>query len=387
MNEASRKSEEPNLPGFDAPISSPGSAAGISPSVSPDGGTTKSGPAPALASPTAPPASKKETPTSATSGPTSSGSSRSAALNTSLANRLRARLSTVGSIEYKQTWKELVTPSGTPYWAHTASARTIYVNVSTGALLSPVPTPAARDWKNAGLKESAVARKENGHAQPLTEIAQLAAFNTPRATDGSNGGPNQANGALSADVALAAWPKTPAACDGEGGTFDVMKALRENLNPKAKLRDWALVAGFPTAKVTDTHGDKPHGQGGQGLHTVAQMASWNTMSVEDAARDGSLEGWMKYVNNGQTSQSRLRNQVHTAIRGEILDLFFVPTGRRVVLAPEFSLWLMGFPEAWVTAAPGAKDWLEAQAALALEYSKDPATPSSPSSPPSSSAPS
>jgi hypothetical protein len=37
-----------------------------------------------------------------------------------------------------------------------------------------------------------------------------AGWNTPRATDGSHGGPNQAGGALSADAAMTGWP-TPAA--------------------------------------------------------------------------------------------------------------------------------------------------------------------------------
>jgi len=34
--------------------------------------------------------------------------------------------------------------------------------------------------------------------------------------------------------------------------------------------------------------------------------------VEDAGREGSLEGWTKYAEEGQTSQARLRNQAHTA---------------------------------------------------------------------------
>jgi hypothetical protein len=103
-----------------------------------------------------------------------------------------------------------------------------------------------------------------------------------------------------------------------------------------------------------------------------QMAAFKTPMANDSIRRGSVEPGEKTLNN-QAAQTL----------GVILDLFFVPTGKRVVLAPEFSLWLMGFPEEWVRAAPGAKDWLEAQAALALECSKDRETPSSPSLPPSS----
>jgi hypothetical protein len=49
----------------------------------------------------------------------------------------------------------------------------------------------------------------------LGRVAWQAGWNTPRATDGSNGGPNQANGALSADVSLAGWP-TPQLSDQYG---------------------------------------------------------------------------------------------------------------------------------------------------------------------------
>ena len=234
--------------------------------------------------------------------------------------------------EYNHKLKQIKTPGGRNLTAVTASARTIYVNVSTGALLS-------------GL-------------------------NTPRASDGSNGGPNQ--------VLLGSWPKTPAACDGEGGTFDVMKALRENLNPKAKLRDWALVAGFPTTTTRDSKGtDAPGRRGALSLCEIAAIASWSTPQASD-----NCEGARTHPDSPQKCLGRdIRTFLSTP--GPITDLFFVPTGKRVVLAPEFSLWLMGFPEAWVRAAPGAKDWLEAQAKLELECSRDRETPSSPSLPPSS----
>ena len=311
--------------------------------------TEKSGPEAVLASPTRRRASKKETPTSATFGLRSSSSSKSDVLNLSLANKLRARLSTVGSIEYTQTWKELATPSGRRYWAHTASARTIYVNVSTGALaLAACPTPNAHDTHNQGQNRE------------KTESHRFI---------GVNGASRGAD--LPEIVKLMAWPKTPAACDGEGGTFDVMKAIRENLNPKAKLRDWALVAAFPTNTSRDAKNvglpesaaRRKEAGHAQPLNEVAQMCGFNTPRATDGS-NGAL-----YPDAAKTL-------------GVILDLFFVPTGRRVVLAPEFSLWLMGYPEAWVIAAPGAKDWLEAQAALVLEYSRDRETPSSPSSPPS-----
>ena len=56
-------------------------------------------------------------------------------------------------------------------------------------------TPASTHGYGPGRK---IQLKLPGHAQ-------LTNWNTPRATDGSNGGPNQAGGALSADAALANW--------------------------------------------------------------------------------------------------------------------------------------------------------------------------------------
>lgn len=102
--------------------SSQASAAGPSPSATPDGQTTApSGQAPAPANPTPKRAGRKATPTPGTCGPTSIGSSESLNLTCALASRLQVQLATVGSMEYRQTWKLKATPAGRWYWAHTAS--------------------------------------------------------------------------------------------------------------------------------------------------------------------------------------------------------------------------------------------------------------------------
>ena len=256
--------------------------------------------------------------------------------------------------EYNHKLKQIKTPGGRNLTAVTASARTIYVNVSTGALLSGVPSPSVGG--------------STGGRVPMPGTSS-----TGKRPDGK-----KAQMGLQTIAQLASWPKTPAACDGEGGTFDVMKALRENLNPKAKLRDWALVAGFPTTTTRDSKGtDAPGRRGALSLCEIAAIASWSTPQASD-----NCEGARTHPDSPQKCLGRdIRTFLSTP--GPITDLFFVPTGKRVVLAPEFSLWLMGFPEAWVRAAPGAKDWLEAQAKLELECSRDRETPSSPSLPPSS----
>ena len=236
--------------------------------------------------------------------------------------------------EYNHKLKQIKTPGGRNLTAVTASARTIYVNVSTGALI-------LKDWATAT-------------ASKLTQSGELTnADGTP-------------------------W-------DGTSKPWQNGKPVTTALTDQVKL------AGFPTASVGDTTSTnetvaeweersrkaKKTNPNLGGLHMklgiVAQLAGFPTTTT---TRDSKSEGKDGPNRTGAPSLPAL-------VRGVILPLFFVPTGRRVVLAPEFSLWLMGFPEAWVTAAPGAKDWREAQAELELECSREAGTPSSPSLPPSS----
>jgi len=94
-------------------IFSPESASGVTPSDSPDGPMTDLfGQVVALASLSLAPALDLAPPTNATSGPTGSISSASAALQSSLENRLKQQLTTAGSTLFKLTWKVKTTPAG-----------------------------------------------------------------------------------------------------------------------------------------------------------------------------------------------------------------------------------------------------------------------------------
>jgi hypothetical protein len=122
--------------------SSPGSASGATLCAKPDGPTTgPSGREVALASRSAPQASKKALLTSVISGPLGSISSASAALQLSLVNRLQAR--STGSILYRLTWKARTTPLGRQICALRASAARTSGNDFTGWV-----TAASRDWKD-----------------------------------------------------------------------------------------------------------------------------------------------------------------------------------------------------------------------------------------------
>lgn len=82
--------------------------------------------------------------TSGTSGQPGTISSTSAALQISLASRLRARLDSAGSTLFKLTWKDRVTPSGRPIFALRASGRRTSGNDCTS--LEPWSTPRANKW-------------------------------------------------------------------------------------------------------------------------------------------------------------------------------------------------------------------------------------------------
>ena len=103
------------------------------------------------------------------------------------------------------------------------------------------PTPqAAKNTKNS---EDPQKLKEGGAQTCLADAAWLSGWNTPRATDGSNGGPNQAGGALPADASLTGWPTTAKLAAG-GEYKDPEKALARVLGPHANdLRDFAKIAG------------------------------------------------------------------------------------------------------------------------------------------------
>lgn len=180
-SEASRMSRQMTLPGIASAISLPGLAAGPLPCALLDGLTTDPyGRAPAPASRSVPPASSEEPTTSATCGRSSDASSRSAALQSSLASRLRARLEGIGSPLYALTWKEWAMESGPPICALRGSALRIS-DSDSGSL--GWPTPTTRDWKDGGNPDVNVAL--NGL---LGRVVWMAGWPTPVVNDETGSG-------------------------------------------------------------------------------------------------------------------------------------------------------------------------------------------------------
>ena len=164
-------------------------------------------------------------------------------------------------------------------------------------------TPTGRDHKDSSSDGTV---PENGLLG-----RQVWGWNSPRATDGSNGDPNQAGGALSNDA-----------------------------------------AGWPTPRVSDTNGPGEHGDGGKDLRTTA---GWATPQAIDAGKareprykgDAPSEaGNTRDPNKAGSYRADLKDQVGQTQSGSPSE-----TGSKGVLNPALPLWLQGFPSDWLMVAP------------------------------------
>jgi len=160
--------------------SSPAWAAGRALCGLPDGTTTeRSGPAPAPASLSARQAEAAGLLTSGTCGLRGTGSSRSAALQSSLESRLQRRLSSRGSTLYTLTWKPWATASGPSRFRLRASApRTS----ETGCGGWPTPTSSLAH-KGVRSEEGAIREVMRSKEPDLAALSQMAGWPTTAARD------------------------------------------------------------------------------------------------------------------------------------------------------------------------------------------------------------
>ena len=156
------------------PTSSRASEGGTTPSSS-QTGEAPCGPAPALASPSAPQERASASTTLGTSGLSGSPSSSSAALQSSLESRLRALTASSGSTLFRLTWKAQATPLGRPICALVAS---VPRTSGSGSTSWPSPTASLAD-KGVRTRKGALTEVRRGRSPDLAAVVHLASWNTP----------------------------------------------------------------------------------------------------------------------------------------------------------------------------------------------------------------
>lgn len=277
MSEASRTWRQLTLPGMDSDTFSQELPGGQKPCDLQDGQPSEAcGPALALASPIQRRGNKKAMKMSGTCGQTSTASSESVALTQSLVSRCQDLLSTGGSIEYTQTWREKATPLGIVYWEHTASARRISASDCTGwanPLALVWPTPKVQDTKHS--PSNADNNLQNERQMHLPHVAGLAGWGTPTC----------ANAMIPTDERLRKLST------GETTRKVMTGGEPVNLHEQCYLAGWVS----PTAQDSE-RGTKPPRPTDTGVPLSQQVAGLGATAESSSAETGKLGGYQLNAN-------------------------------------------------------------------------------------------
>ena len=239
-------------------------------------------------------------------------------------NRLREAVDLSGSPEYALRWKSVDMILGPPISRLRASRHRISASESFGW-----PTPNASDSKRGGDLE-----RTGGKSRVLNNYALLA---------GS--------------------PKTETH-NRAGNTGSSRKTEQLGLEATAKMAGWATPSArdwkdSPGMKTTGVNPDGSLRKRLDQLPRQAVLAGWASPRASDSKK------------NYRSAEAALREIARKGISndlGLIVSQFSAPmepTEQSLVLNPEFSRWLMGYPEAWTASAPGSDEWLRWQIFLDL----------------------
>lgn len=323
--------------------------------------------------------------TSGTCGPRGIISSRSAALQESLASKLQAKTGSNGSILYRLTWKTRVTPSGRPICALRGSpnkgatvAGFICGNGSISSPLTGWPTPTVGNVNNSrapdgiAYAERHLARPNSGSdlaivAQGLTGWPSPTVGNAtggqkpPEGTSAAGKTPDgrKVTVALPGVSSLAGW-NTPVTNDAEKrGAVDPMRG-----NGLSGQASW------PTPVREDSESTGPRNGVCDTLPAAAKhLAGWNTPNCntndqpDDSRRGlGTLLGQAKLARVfAETIPNDCTGFLIMTPDGQTQTSYIAETGGGVQLNPAHSRWLMRFPVQWEQCAPNYEPYALLQA--------------------------
>lgn len=321
MTEASRTCGLPTCEGSPSATSSPASESGALLCVGPAGTIVdQSGRAVALASLSHRQVKAAGWEMSDICGQLGTTSSASAALQSCLESRLRARTQSLGSTLFTLTWKPWTTPSGRSRFRLRASVLRTSATACTGW-----PTSQASDHRPG--HESRAADTGRGN---LNDRAVLAAWPTAAAAAARDwkDGSECVNVKTNALLGRVAWPAgwgTPTK-DEAGGTPEQFLARKEALGGTCGV---SLTA----------------------LNLQAQLAGWATPIVNDELGSTHCYGPRR---PGETERQRflkLPGQVQLAASGPTPTGSPAATAKPGQLNPAHSRWLMGLPPERDACAP------------------------------------
>ena len=178
------------------------------------------------------------------------------------------------------------------------------------------------------------------HTPPLPRILK-ASWPTVRGMDGgqTSRGNDRKDEMLMGGIVKGTWP-TPQEHDKTGPRGKNNTFSDHHYGP----HDLATAVGtWPCPRAEDSESTGAH-RGTPDTLTSAARAAWPTVSVEDCGRQGSLEAWMEWTNEGRTTQCRLRNAVHAGIN---TSGCLARTESFVVRLATLSAWLMGYTAAYL----------------------------------------
>lgn len=353
MKETSKLSGQMNWLDSHNATSSPESESGVMPCASPDGPTIGPyGPEAAPAPPSRQQAKAKGLMTLVTSGLLGHDSSGSAALQSSLENKLMMRLDSAGSTLFKLTWKRRRTPLRRRYLE-----RAVSVVRTSGKGFTSWPTPRAAE----SGPDYAIADRANSGGIPMQTAAALASWPTPTARDSFPAhteeyiaekkaeGHGMAN--LNGLAMLAFWV-TPSARDYKDS--ENMNLNRVNPDGSERVRTdqlprQASLASWATPRSEDSQkGYNAAGNTDSSRKTV-ELSHWptpGTDSFRSRSGDRKDEMGMDQIARTIPCMPGGGGPARLTARGEMLTGSSAAMESGGQLNPAHSRWLMGLPSAW-----------------------------------------